>query len=69
MFAYDLAFGVLTLVCIYLVVHTWRTGEDLRHLANTVTILETKVWVMQELAGRGEMGTQVLARGVPHGDA
>jgi hypothetical protein len=56
MFAYDLAFGVLTIVCLYLVVQTWRTGEDLRHLTDTVAILETKVWVMQELAGRGEMG-------------
>jgi hypothetical protein len=69
MFAYDLAFGVLILVCVYLIVHTWRTGEDLRHLADTVAILEIKVWAMQELAGRGEMEMQMLPREVPHGEA
>jgi hypothetical protein len=69
MFAYDLAFCVLTLVCLYLVVQTWRTGEDLRTLADTVAILETKVWVMQEQAGRAEMRTQTLPRGAPHGQA
>jgi hypothetical protein len=69
MFAYDLAFCVLTLVCLYLVVQVWRTGEHLRHLADVVARLETKVWVIQEQVNRVEMGTHMLPRGVPHGNA
>jgi hypothetical protein len=69
MFAYDLAFCVLTLVCLYLVVQTWRTGEDLRTLADAVARMEAKIWAMQEQVNRVELGTRTLPRGVPHGEA
>jgi hypothetical protein len=65
MFVYDLACCVLTLVCLYLVFQTWRTGEDLRHLADVVARLETKVWVIQEQVNRAELGTLTPTRGAP----
>jgi hypothetical protein len=69
MFAYDLAFCVLTLVCLYLVVQTWRTGEDLRSLADVIVRLETKIWVLQEKVDRVEVETRTLPRGVRDGEA